>query len=153
MVVSSAGSDGSEAETRRVRRQMQALGVSMAVTVVLLMLLVALGQGNRGLTFQHKDEDCKLWLVQSIPTDMPELHPVPGVLRTSDVLEWLAGNATTKGGLDMTAQYWELEAEPGNPLSGDYGFSEQEMERFGAPAGKAVYASLLAAADRGVPIR
>lgn len=96
--------------------------------------------------------ECKVWLVQSIPTDMPELRQVPGVLSTGDVLRWLAGNATQKG-LDVTAQYWELEAELRNPRSGEYGFSEQEMERFGASAGKAVYESLLAAADRGIPIR
>ena len=95
---------------------------------------------------------CKVWLVQSTPTDMPELPQVPGVLSTGDVLRWLAGNATEKG-LDVTAQYWELQAEPHNPSSGDYGFSDQEMERLGAPVGEAVYASLLAAADRGVPIR
>lgn len=141
---------------RRVRWQMQAMGMFMAVTVALLVVLVAFRHGGEGKTRQmleQEDEECKAWLVQSIPTDMPELRPVPGVLSTSDVLQWLAGNATTKEGLDLTAQYWELEAQPGNPLSGDYGFSEQQMEQFGAPAGKAVYASLLAAADRGVPIR
>jgi phospholipase D3/4 len=139
---------------RDEQRQMQAMGLVMGVTVLLLVLLVALG-GQQGKAWQEKEEEedssCKVWLVQSIPTDMPELERVPGVLSTADVLRWLAGNATDA--LDITAQYWELVAEPDNPLSGDYGFSAQQMEQFGAPAGQAVYASLLAAADRGVSIR
>lgn len=98
-----------------------------------------------------EEKTCKAWLVQSIPTDMPELRQVKGVFHTGDVLQWLAGNATKS--LDITAQYWELLAEPGNPLSGDYGFTTQQMEHFGAPVGKAVYDSLVKAANKGMPIR
>lgn len=133
------------------KKQMQAMGAIMAATTLLLVLLLSIGRGTQRQISLEK-EDCKVWLVQSIPTDMPELPLVPGVLNTGDVLQWLAGNATEKG-LDVSAQYWELQAEPINPISGDYGFSEQEMAHFGAPVGKAVYDSLLAAADRGLPIR
>jgi phospholipase D3/4 len=90
-------------------------------------------------------------LVQSIPTDMPELPAVPGVLRTGDVLQWLAGNSSKS--LDIMSYYWELLALPKNPASGDYGYSQQQLDQFGAPVGQAVYDSLIAAADRGVPIR
>lgn len=130
-------------------RQVQAMAV-----LVMVLVVMTLGQGVQGRAARVQDtgSGCKVWLVQSTPTDMPELPQVPGVLSTGDVLRWLAGNATEKG-LDVTAQYWELQAEPHNPSSGDYGFSDQEMERLGAPVGEAVYASLLAAADRGVPIR
>ncbi|XP_008776487.2 phospholipase D Z-like [Phoenix dactylifera] len=94
---------------------------------------------------------CKAWLVQSIPTDMPLLRRVPGVLSTGEVLRWLAGNATRQ--LDLIAQYWQLQAQPGNPESGDYGYSASEMERFGANEGREVYKSLGNAADRMVNIR
>ncbi|XP_010906870.1 uncharacterized protein [Elaeis guineensis] len=94
---------------------------------------------------------CKVWLVQSIPTDMPLLRRVPGVLSTGEVLRWLAGNATRR--LDLIAQYWQLLAQPGNPESGDYGYSKSDMERFGANEGRDVYKSLENAADRMVNIR
>ncbi|XP_072964002.1 uncharacterized protein [Typha angustifolia] len=94
---------------------------------------------------------CKAWLVQSIPTDMPHLSRVAGVLATGDVLRWVAGNATRN--LDIIAQYWQLVAQPRNPESGDYGYSEEEMERFGAGQGRRVYEELEAAADRMVDIR
>ncbi|KAG9455867.1 hypothetical protein H6P81_000375 [Aristolochia fimbriata] len=94
---------------------------------------------------------CKAWLVQSIPTDMPDLRRVPGVLSSADVFRWLAGNTTVK--LDIVAQYWELLAQPDDPRSGDYGFSEADMERFGAREGREVYKSLEKAADRKVDIR
>ncbi|KAJ3679182.1 hypothetical protein LUZ60_017193 [Juncus effusus] len=95
--------------------------------------------------------NCKQWLVQSIPTDMPELRRVPGVLSSGDVLKWLAGNSTKT--LDMTVQYWELLAEPQNPNSGDYGYSDADMAKFGAGTGGQVYQSLVNAADRKVNIR
>ncbi|KAJ7538622.1 hypothetical protein O6H91_11G057000 [Diphasiastrum complanatum] len=94
---------------------------------------------------------CKAWLVQSIPTDMPDLPLVPGVLATGDVLQWLAANATE--GLDISSQYWQLLAQPDNPVSGDYGFGQAKMNHFGAPVGKAVFDALDAAAARGIPIR
>ncbi|KAG0493256.1 hypothetical protein HPP92_004250 [Vanilla planifolia] len=94
---------------------------------------------------------CKAWLVQSIPTDMPLLHRVSGVLSSGEVLRWIAGNATRR--LDVIAQYWQLLAQPGNPKSGDYGFSAADMERFGAGEGAAVYKALEEAAKRMVNIR
>ncbi|KAL6603741.1 hypothetical protein ACP70R_044102 [Stipagrostis hirtigluma subsp. patula] len=94
---------------------------------------------------------CKAWLVQSIPTDMPQLRRVPGVLSTGDVLQWLSGNATKN--LDIIAQYWQFLAQPKNPKSGDYGFSETEMTRFGADEGLRVYKALENAADRKIKIR
>ncbi|KAJ1703574.1 hypothetical protein LUZ63_003353 [Rhynchospora breviuscula] len=95
--------------------------------------------------------NCQAWLVQSIPTDMPDLQLVPGVLSTGDVLQWLAGNATKS--LDLTVQYWELLAGPNDSNSGDYGYSEAEMKKFGADVGREVYKSLVNAADRNVDIR
>ncbi|KAM0834061.1 hypothetical protein ACQ4PT_063874 [Festuca glaucescens] len=94
---------------------------------------------------------CRAWLVQSIPTDMPHLRRIPGVLSTADVLQWLSGNATKN--LDILAQYWQLLAQPKNPKSGDYGFSESDMARFGAEQGLRVYKALENAADRKVKIR
>lgn len=96
-------------------------------------------------------EECKAWLVQSIPTDMPHLSLVPGVLSTSDVFRWLAGNSTKK--LDIMTQYWQLVAGPDNPLSGDYGYSKEEMERFGAQEGFSVYKAIGNATDRNVKVR
>ncbi|KAM3214744.1 hypothetical protein ACQJBY_066973 [Aegilops geniculata] len=96
-------------------------------------------------------ESCKAWLVQSIPTDMPQLRRVPGVLATADVLQWLSGNTTES--LDILAQYWQFIAHPKNPKSGEYGFSESDMARFGAGEGRRVYKALEKAADRKVKIR
>ncbi|KAI9118630.1 hypothetical protein K1719_010962 [Acacia pycnantha] len=95
--------------------------------------------------------NCKAWLVQSIPTDMPHLSRVPGVLSTGDVLRWLAANSTRR--LDIIAQYWQLVASPHDSRSGDYGYSESDMRKFGAPEGAAVYNAIDAAADRNVKIR
>ncbi|KAG4190467.1 hypothetical protein ERO13_A07G032950v2 [Gossypium hirsutum] len=94
---------------------------------------------------------CKAWLVQSIPTDMPHLPPVPGVLSTGDVFKWLAYNSTDK--LDIIAQYWQLKAHPEDSRSGDYGYSKADMHRFGAHQGFSVYTALENAADRDVDIR
>ncbi|PKA52904.1 hypothetical protein AXF42_Ash001885 [Apostasia shenzhenica] len=94
---------------------------------------------------------CKTWLVQSIPTDMPLLTRVPGVLSSGEVLRWMAGNATRR--LDVIAQYWQFLAQPENPKSGDYGFSEADLDEFGANEGRAVYKALEDAAERMVDIR
>ncbi|KAH1056567.1 hypothetical protein J1N35_034632 [Gossypium stocksii] len=94
---------------------------------------------------------CKAWLVQSIPTDMPHLPRVPGVLSTGDVFKWLAYNSTGK--LDIIAQYWQLKAHPEDSRSGDYGYSNDDMHRFGAHQGFSVYTALENAADRDVDIR
>lgn len=72
-------------------------------------------------------------------------------MELGDVLKWLAGNATER--LDIVAQYWQLVAEPRNPSSGDFGYSDEEMERFGANEGRDVYRALEDAADRDVKMR
>nr|ABK27043.1 unknown [Picea sitchensis] len=118
------------------------------MTKTLLFLLFSVLYSKTALGDHGK---CKSWLVQSIPTDMPELSRVPGVLSSGDVLQWLAGNSSSK--LDIIAQYWQLLAQPQNPKSGDYGYSAADLERFGAPVGEAVFKSLENAADRNVSIR
>ncbi|KAJ6373230.1 hypothetical protein OIU76_027546 [Salix suchowensis] len=82
---------------------------------------------------------------------MPHLSPVPGVLSTGDVLLWLAKNSTKN--LDVIAQYWQLVASPDDPRSGDHGYSKDEMKRFGADQGSAVYNAIEDAALRNVSIR
>ncbi|KAI9192234.1 hypothetical protein LWI28_019842 [Acer negundo] len=94
---------------------------------------------------------CKAWLVQSIPTDMPHLSQVSGVLSTGNVLKWLAGNSTKR--LDIIAQYWQLLAHPDDPRSGGFGYSKQDMQRFGSQEGFDVHESLEDAADRNIRIR
>lgn len=95
--------------------------------------------------------ECAAWLVQSIPTDMPHLSRVPGVLSSADVFRWLAGNSSRS--LDIIAQYWQLIAHPQDPRSGDYGYSKDEMQRFGANEGFEVYKALEIAADRNISVR
>ncbi|KAI5673113.1 hypothetical protein M9H77_13477 [Catharanthus roseus] len=107
--------------------------------------------GDGGGHRNDEEIECKAWLVQSIPTDMPQLHLVPGVLSTADVFRWLAGNSSKS--LDIIAQYWQLEAHPNDPRSGDYGYSEDEMQKFGANEGLEVYKALDSAADRNISIR
>lgn len=68
-----------------------------------------------------------------------------------NVLKWLAGNSTKR--LDIIAQYWQLIARPNNSRSGDYGYSEDDMKRFGAQEGFDVYKSIENAADRNVRVR
>lgn len=63
----------------------------------------------------------------------------------------MAGNSSQK--LDIIAQYWQLVAQPNDPRSGDYGYSEADMERFGANQGFGVYKAIENAADRNVSIR
>ncbi|KAH9315180.1 hypothetical protein KI387_023807 [Taxus chinensis] len=117
----------------------------VCVVVLLVTLQLAFADEN------ENERSCRSWLVQSIPTDMPHLHRVPGVLSSGDVLRWIAGNSSTK--LDIIAQYWELLAQPHNPKSGDYGYSAPDLERFGAPLGNALFKSLNNAADRNVSTR
>ncbi|PWA76580.1 phospholipase D/Transphosphatidylase, Phospholipase D-like domain protein [Artemisia annua] len=100
--------------------------------------------------FDH-DEQCKAWLVQSIPTDMPDLELVRGVLDTADVFRWLAGNSTQN--LDIMTQMWQLIARPNDSRSADYGYSEENMQSFGSSEGLSVYKSIEDAADRDINIR
>ncbi|XP_027356911.1 phospholipase D Z-like [Abrus precatorius] len=115
------------------------------VHYILLLLLVNVCESK--LSSSH----CKAWLVQSIPTNMPHLSHVPGVLSTGDVLQWMAANSTKR--LHIIAQYWQLLASPNDPRSGDYGYSQNQMHEFGANQGAAVYQALDDAADRDVSIR
>ena len=55
--------------------------------------------------------------------------------------------------MDIIAQYWQLIAQPGDSRSGDYGYSEDDMKRFGAQEGFRVYKDIEKAADRNVSIR
>ncbi|PON99234.1 Phospholipase D-like domain containing protein [Trema orientale] len=117
-------------------------------TIHILLFLVT----NLSLpTVSESSRQCKAWLVQSIPTDVPHLPRVPGVLSTGDVLRWLAGNSSRR--LDIIAQYWQLVASPEDPNSGDYGYSKKDMLRFGAEQGADVYKALEKAADHNVSIR
>ncbi|KAM7513346.1 hypothetical protein LguiB_012221 [Lonicera macranthoides] len=104
-----------------------------------------------GSSSNGNNRQCKAWLVQSIPTDMPHLPLVPGILSSADVFQWMAGNSSQK--LDIIAQYWQLVAQPNDPRSGDYGYSEADMERFGANQGFDVYKAIENAAVRNVSIR
>ncbi|KAL5558229.1 hypothetical protein UlMin_034440 [Ulmus minor] len=115
--------------------------------VIALLLLSSLSLPN----VSEASPRCKAWLVQSIPADMPQLPRVSGVLSTADVFRWLAGNSSHR--LDIIAQYWQLIAQPGDSRSGDYGYSEDDMKRFGAQEGFRVYKDIEKAADRNVSIR
>ncbi|KAJ0024013.1 hypothetical protein Pint_07113 [Pistacia integerrima] len=82
---------------------------------------------------------------------MPHLRRVRYVLSSGNVLKWMARNSTKK--LDIIAQYWQLLAHPHDPRSGDYGYSDEDMESFGAQEGSDVYQALKNAADQNVSIR
>ena len=52
-----------------------------------LLLLVVAAAALRGAPLADAGADtCKAWLVQSIPTDMPHLSRIPGVLSTGSSL-------------------------------------------------------------------
>lgn len=69
----------------------------------------------------------------------------------ADVFRWLADNSTTS--LDIIAQYWQLKANPEDSRSGDYGYSIDDLNKFGAQEGYKVYKSIECAAERNVSIR
>ncbi|XP_042987739.1 phospholipase D Z-like [Carya illinoinensis] len=116
-----------------------------------IVLLIFLSTSLFLPSHSESSPGCKAWLAQSIPTDMRHLPRVPGVLSTGDVFRWLARNSTQR--LDVTAQYWQLNAHPEDPRSGEYGYSKADMLRFGAHEGSNVYKALQDAADRNVSIR
>ncbi|KAJ0989538.1 hypothetical protein J5N97_007894 [Dioscorea zingiberensis] len=124
---------------------------SLSLVVFIVSSLVHLFLSPIQTLASSTSPSCKAWLVQSIPTDMPDLRLVPGVLSSGDVLRWMAGNSSRR--LDIVAQYWELLAQPDDPKSGDFGYSEDDIERFGARAGRNVYQALDDAANRNVHIR
>lgn len=67
------------------------------------------------------------------------------------MLRWLAQNSSKS--LDIIAQYWQLVAQPEDPRSGDYGYSQDNLRRFGASQGAAVYNAIQDAAERNVSVR
>lgn len=67
------------------------------------------------------------------------------------MFQWLANNSTKS--LDIIAQYWQLLANPKDPRSGDFGYSDSELQQFGAHLGSLVYKSIDNAANRNVNIR
>ncbi|XP_015884027.3 uncharacterized protein LOC107419749 [Ziziphus jujuba] len=119
-----------------------------SIAIIAVFVLVSF---RFSLVVTDTSRQCKAWLVLSIPTDMPHLRPVSGVLATADVFQWLAGNSSRR--LDIIAQYWQLRAHPEDPRSGDYGYSKRDMKKFGAQEGSKVYKSIENAADRNVSIR
>ncbi|XP_061365269.1 uncharacterized protein LOC133308640 [Gastrolobium bilobum] len=121
--------------------------IMMIALYVLLVLLSNLYLSESTSSSPH----CKAWLVQSIPTNMPHLSRVPGILSSGDVLRWMAENSTRR--LDIIAQYWQLLAAPNDSRSGDYGYSQDQLHEFGAHQGASLYQALDAAADRNVRIR
>ncbi|KAG6387912.1 hypothetical protein SASPL_153107 [Salvia splendens] len=127
---------------------MRAFAVALSV---FLCVLIIYGPTLRVQSSLSDNTQCKVWLVQSIPSDMPHLAPVPGLLRTADVFRWMAGNSSRS--LDIIAQYWQLIAHPDDPRSGDYGYSKDDMLRFGANEGYEVYRALDNAADRNISMR
>lgn len=76
---------------------------------------------------------------------------IGGANGLADVFRWMVGNSTKK--LDIITQYWQLLARPDDPQSGDYGYSQSDMLRFGANLGRSVYKAIEDAADRNVTIR
>lgn len=70
---------------------------------------------------------------------------------SADVLQWLAGNSSKS--LDIIAQYWQLVPSLSDPRSGDYGYSDEKLQQFGANEGLKVYKALESAANRKLPIR
>ncbi|GMH10258.1 hypothetical protein Nepgr_012099 [Nepenthes gracilis] len=126
----------------------QAEMMKLTFIISIAILIIALCLPNIPLS---STTECKAWLVQSIPSDLPKLSLVPGVLSTADVFLWLAGNSSEK--LDIMAQYWQLVAQPNDPQSGDYGYSKEDMQRFGATKGLEVYQAIENAADRKVKVR
>lgn len=73
------------------------------------------------------------------------------MIEPADVFRWLAGNSSRS--LDIIAQYWQLIARPNDSRSGDYGYSKDDMKRFGANDGYKVYRALENAADRNISMR
>ncbi|KAK6158772.1 hypothetical protein DH2020_006086 [Rehmannia glutinosa] len=130
---------------------MKTFTVALSLTLYFYLIYGPTGRVYSSSERNYDDEQCKAWLVQSIPTDMPHLPLVPGVLSTADVFRWLAGNSSRS--LDIIAQYWQLIAHPQDPRSGDYGYSKDDMHRFGANDGYEVYRELENAADRNISIR
>ncbi|KAL5710596.1 phospholipase D [Ranunculus cassubicifolius] len=93
--------------------------VLIIITVFSQFLALSAITSKLDQTSDDNHSECKAWLVQSIPTDMPDL----------------------------------FSAQPDNPNSGDYGYSQEQLDQLGANLGLQVYQSVENAADRNVAIR
>lgn len=93
--------------------------------------------------------DSRAYLVESIPKGLEDLRGTPGVQYTEDVLVRLTNAATSS--IDLTAMYWALLADPNS--DDEKGFDAEKLDKMGAGTGRALFASLRAAASRGVNIR
>jgi phospholipase D3/4 len=89
------------------------------------------------------------YLVESIPVGLEDLRGTPGVQYTEDVLVRLTRAA--KSTIDLTAMYWALLPDPEG--IDEKGFTEEQFEKMGAGAGRALCEALRDAASRGVSIR
>ena len=63
-----------------------------------------------------------------------------GFFGLGDVFHWLAQNSSHK--LDIIALYWQLNAQPEDPRSGDHGYSKADISRFSAAQGSQVYKAI-----------
>src|SRR5271168_4820431 len=88
-------------------------------------------------------------LVESIPLGLESLRGIPGVQYTEDVLVRLTRAAQST--IDLTAMYWALLPDPAG--DDEKGFADDQFEKMGAGAGRALYQALREAAARGVSIR
>jgi len=88
-------------------------------------------------------------LVESIPVGLESLRDTPRIQYTADVLVRLTLAAQST--IDLTAMYWALLPDPKG--SDEQGFTDEQFRQMGADSGRALYAALCDAANRGVSIR
>jgi phospholipase D3/4 len=88
-------------------------------------------------------------LVESIPVGLESLRGTPAVQYTEDVLVRLTQAAQST--IDLTAMYWALLPDPKG--TDEQGFTDEQFRQMGAESGRALYAALYDAAQRGVSIR
>lgn len=88
-------------------------------------------------------------LVESIPVGLESLRGTPAVQYTVDVLVRLTQAAHST--IDLTAMYWALLPDPQG--TDEQGFTDEQFRQMGAESGRALYAALGDAAQRGVSIR
>jgi phospholipase D3/4 len=91
----------------------------------------------------------RAYLVESVPVGLEDLRVTPGVEYTEDVLVRLTRAAQST--IDLTAMYWALLPDPESV--DEKGFTEEQFEKMGAAAGRALYEALSDAARRGIAIR
>ena len=88
-------------------------------------------------------------LVESIPVGLESLRGTPAVQYSEDVLVRLTQAAQST--IDLTAMYWALLPDPKG--TDEQGFTDEQFRQMGAESGRALYAALYDAAQRGVSIR